>query len=167
MSIFFQSVFTEEPNDNVPKVAMQNVEVQMPNLIISKESVYRQLNSIDISKSPGPDNIHPRILKELALELSKPLTIIFNNVINTSNLPKEWKKGNITAIFKKGQRNLASNYRPISLTCLAAKIMEKIIRDHIIAHMKANKLFSNKQYGFISGRSTTLQLLYLINGQKP
>ena len=64
---------------------------------------------------------------------------------------------------KKGNKSQAKNYRPVSLTSVVCKIMEKIIREHIIKHMKVNGLFSKKQYGFISGRSTTLQLLEVID----
>jgi hypothetical protein len=57
---------------------------------------------------------------------------------------------------------MASNYRPVSLTCILCKVLEKFVRDHIVNHMKRNTLFSPKQFGFISGRSTSLQLLYVL-----
>ena len=57
---------------------------------------------------------------------------------------------------------MPQNYRPVSLTSVVCKIMEGIIRDHIIEHMKINKMFSDKQFGLISGRSTTLQLLNVL-----
>jgi hypothetical protein len=78
-------------------------------------------------------------------------------------IPKEWKKATISAIFKKGNRSMAGNYRPVSLTSVVCKLLEKIIRQHIIKHMKINKLFSNKHFGFISGRSTSLQLLEILD----
>ena len=57
---------------------------------------------------------------------------------------------------------MASNYRPVSLTCILCKVLEKCIRDNIVNHMKRNTLFSPKQFGFISGRSTSLQWLYVL-----
>ena len=89
--------------------------------------------------------------------------MIFNNSLNKIKLPLVWKSANVSAIFKKGEKKLANNYRPISLTSVVCKIMESIIRDQMIAHMKRNLLFSNKQYGFITGRSTTLQLLNVLD----
>lgn len=77
-------------------------------------------------------------------------------------MPDEWREGCITAIFKKGSRKRASNYRPVSLTCILCKQLETFVRDHIVDHMKKNSLFSPKQFGFISGRSTSLQLLYVL-----
>ena len=66
-------------------------------------------------------------------------------------------------MFKKGNRSMAGNYRPVSLTSVVCKLLKKIIREHIIKYMKVNKLFSNKQFGFIPGRSTSLQLLEVLD----
>ena len=96
---------------------------------------------------------------ELIHQIATPLTIIFRNSLRTHRIPEQWKQAAISAIYKKGNTKLACNYRPISLTRVACKCMEELIRTHIIHYMKNNKLFSRKQYGFISGRSTTLQLL--------
>ena len=79
------------------------------------------------------------------------------------NITNEWREGCITALFKKGSRKMASNYRPVSLTCILCKVLESFVRDHIVNHMKRNTLFSPKQFGFISGRSTSLQLLYVLD----
>ena len=65
--------------------------------------------------------------------------------------------------IKKGSKHLAENYRPISLTSLVCKLMEAIIKATIIDHVTVNKLLSSKQYGFLSGRSTTLQLLHYLD----
>ena len=78
-------------------------------------------------------------------------------------IPNEWKKAQVSAIYKKGDRKLASNYRPISLTSILCKCMEGIVRDHIMDYMSRNNLFSNKQYGFLRGRSTTTQLLQVLD----
>jgi hypothetical protein len=135
----------------------------MPELIINEEMVLKQLNSLKIDKSPGPDELHPRLLKELAKSLTKPFGIIFNQSLRLKMIPKEWKKATISAIFKKGNRSMAGNYRPVSLTSVVCKLLEKIIREHIIKNMKVNKLFSKKQFGFISRRSTSLQLLEVLD----
>jgi hypothetical protein len=78
-------------------------------------------------------------------------------------VPQLWKEGNITALFKKGDKAEPGNYRPVSLTSVVCKTMEKLVREIIVNHMSANKLFSNKQFGFISGKSTTLQLLKVMD----
>jgi hypothetical protein len=78
-------------------------------------------------------------------------------------VPDSWKEGNITALFKKGDKSNPGNYRPVSLTSVICKLMEKLVRVIIVNHMIKNELFSNKQFGFISGRSTTLQLLRVMD----
>jgi len=130
---------------------------------ISDEMVLKTLRKLKISKSSGPDGLHPRFLRELASSLCIPIAIIFRTSLETMEVPVEWKQARISAIFKKGSKKLASNYRPVSLTSIVCKSMEHIIRDKLVSHMKANKAFSPKQYGFISGRSTCLQLLKVID----
>jgi hypothetical protein len=125
--------------------------------------VLKLLQNLKTDKSPGPDSLHPRLLFEIKESIAEPLSIIFNQSLALKTVRKEWKNSQISAIFKKGNTSQAQNYRPVSLTSVVCKIMEKLIRLHIINHMKANKLFSNKQYGFIEGRSTALQLLEVID----
>ena len=135
----------------------------MRELEISRVFVEMALNKLKIDKSPGPDKIHHRILKELARSLSVPLSIMYRDSIDKGYVPDEWKKAQISVIYKKGSRSLASNYRPVSLTSIVCKTMERLIIDHIIEYMKENSLFSKKQFGFISGRSTSLQLLTVLD----
>jgi len=88
------------------------------------------------------------------------LLLLFESSYKLGKLPDEWKLGHVTAIYKKGNKGDPSNYRPISLTSIRpiCKLMESIIRDHIMEFFFQNSYFSNKQYGFIKGRSTVLQL---------
>ncbi len=95
--------------------------------------------------------------------LSTPLEGIFQKSLDDKELPLDWKQARISAIYKKGNRSLAGNYRPVSLTSIVCKSMERIIRDWIVTHMTENKLFSKKQYGFIKHRSTVLQLLKVLD----
>ena len=159
---YFQSVFTQEPPGDTPPVAHRNYD-QPVHINITPEIVRKKLQKLNISKSPGPDALHPRILNELSHTICTPLSIIYNQSIVSGTLPSQWKTANITAIHKKGNKSLASNYRPISLTCIVCKILESIIRDAVMKHMIKNNLLSNKQYGFISGRSTVLQLLHVLD----
>ena len=107
----------------------------------------------------GPDEVHPKILKELSWELSQPLSILFNKSIEESELSRTWKTALISVLFKKGDKTLASNYRPVSLTSIICKVLESIVKDHLVEYMVLNNLFSDKQHGFINGRSSNLQLL--------
>ena len=159
---FFMSVFTEEDNDEVPDMDMRT-EAKMEKFEISKEEVHKLLQKVNTSKSPGPDEIHPRMIKELGDELSTPLHILFNRSLKEGKIPTGWKMANITAIHKKDDKDDPNNYRPVSLTSIIGKLLETIVRDKISDHMTKNKLFSTKQYGFIKGRSTLLQMLTVMN----
>ena len=120
-------------------------------------------DNLNVCKSVGPDGVHPRLLKELSNHLCEPLARLFNNSLAVGELSKEWKQGRISAIFKKGNRKNAGNYRPVSLTSIIGKCMEQCVKDHIVNHMIRNKLFSTQQFGFIKSRSTVLQLLNVID----
>ena len=88
-----------------------------------------------------------------------PLRIIFTSSLEEEKIPDIWKVGHISAIHKSGSSSKAENYRPISLTSVPGKIMERLIRDRIVYHMTENNFFSPEQHGFISGKSCTTQLL--------
>lgn len=162
LSDYFASVFTKEKDGDIPEPITVNIQEEISELSINRELIIKYLDTIKIDKSPGLDRLHPRLLVELKREIAHPLLLIFKQSINTSKLPEDWKKAQISAIFKKGNKSQAKNYRPVSLTSIVCKTLEKIIRDHIVNHMNKNKLFSDKQYGFIKGRSTTLQLLEVL-----
>ena len=162
LSEFFASVFTNEPTSEPPTLSLPTTPTQMPAIEVTSDMVCKKLEQLKPGKSSGPDKLHPRILKEVAEEISIPLTSLFQTTLQTGRIPQQWKAATVTAIHKKGDRSCPSNYRPISLTCIPCKIIESIVRDHILDHMNDHNLFSPRQYGFISGRSTTLQLLHVI-----
>ena len=159
---YFSSVFTIEPDGHIPDIEMKKTNTKLEEINITEEAVKKKLKNLNANKSPGPDKIHPRILKELHEPLSKPLTLLFRDAVKLEEIPDEWKTATVSAIFKKGQKNKPQNYRPVSLTCICCKLLETFIRDDIVHHMKENKLFSNSQFGFIGGRSTVLQLLHVL-----
>ena len=114
---------------------------------------------MNVTKSMGPDSLHPHLLKEVACEISLPLSIIFNKSLISGSIPDDWRLANITAIFKKGDRNNPENYRPISLTCILCKVLESIIKDHIMIYLERNDMLSQCQHGFRYQRSCVTQLL--------
>jgi hypothetical protein len=77
--------------------------------------IINRLKKLKIGKAPGLDGIAPKLLIEASLELSKPLNILFNNSLQGGVVLKDWKKANVSALFKKGSSELAGNYRSLSL----------------------------------------------------
>ena len=159
----FASVMVDEPEGDIPRLPQKHLTTPpLDTIHVTPEMVLKKLNNLDVTKSPGPDETHPRILKEVASSIAPALAILFNNTLKSHKVPDDWRTALITAIFKKGDKSDPGNYRPISLTCIICKALESIIYDHIVQHMIRNKLFSKSQYGFISKRSAALQLLNVL-----
>ena len=159
----FASVMVKEPEGDTPKLTPRTLlTAPLSSIVITEEMVSKKLKNLDASKSPGPDDIHPRELKDTAPAIVPALALLFNESLKTHSMPDDWKSGVITAIFKKGDKSDPGNYRPVSLTCIICKILESIIFDFIIKHLRKNKLLSKSQYGFISKRSASLQLLTVL-----
>ena len=106
------------------------------------ENILKNLNT---AKPPGPDGMHSRELVELKNEMTKSIKMIFEMSLYQGCLPQFWRKGHVTPIFKKGKRDTPESYRPVSLTSIACKLMETMIRDEVMEHMTRNKLLSNLQ----------------------
>ena len=161
---YFSSVFTiENTEGGVPYFPKQEYQKELTNIMITREKVLKKLKAIKTNKSPGPDRMHPRVLHEIADSIVDPITHIYCTSLKTMTLPAEWRHAIVTAIYKKGPKTLASNYRPVSLTPILCKVMESFIRDATHEHMIANNLYSDKQFGFINARSTTLQMLHVLD----
>ena len=93
--------------------------------------------------STGQDD--PRIIRALEDKLARPLTHIFNNSVETGIIPEDWKSTNVTAIHKKGSRQEPENYRPLSLTSVVCKTMERLVKGRLITHLKMNNLIGDSQ----------------------
>ncbi|XP_069119010.1 uncharacterized protein [Argopecten irradians] len=109
---YFSSVFTVEPQDDIPVLKKLSIENPFINTDISELEVLNILKSLNPTKSPGADNIHPKVLKETADILKTPLCEIFNWSLKTGELPQYLEGSPITAIHKKGDKKNAGNYRP-------------------------------------------------------
>lgn len=110
----------------------------------------------------GPDQIHQRVLIQLATAVVSILTAVFNKSLHSGEVLEDWRKANVAPIFKKGKRYNAENYRPISHTCIALKIMEHIVTKHIVKHLECNNILYMLQHGLRAKRSTETQLLTFV-----
>ena len=119
----------------------------------------KKLLALNPSKSCGPDQMHPRMLKELANEIAPALTELFNKSLEEGVVPLDWRVAAVSPIFKKGKKCMAENYRPVSLTSIVCKVLEGLVREAMIEYLTARNLLSPKQFGFLGKRSTMLQLL--------
>ena len=128
-------------------------------LIISPVKVQEKLQHLNLYKSTGSDMLHPRILRALEDKLARPLTHILNNSVETGIIPEHWKSANVTAIHKKGSRQEPGKYRPINLTSVVCKTMERLVKGRLITHLDMNNLIGDSQHGFRNKRSCLISLL--------
>ena len=157
---FFKSVFTTEDSGSIPKMDDYNFREELKDIDIKEEEIQQILEKLQPRKAPGPDGIPPGILSAAAKELASPLAHLFRQTLEEGNLPSIWKKALVSPIYKrKGSKTSPNNYRPVSLTCIICKILEKIVRKAVMGHLQENNIVTNEQHGFMSGRSCMTQLL--------
>jgi hypothetical protein len=172
---FFQSVFVDENDKSLIwfNYFMHNIygeEVAEPfmlakqldcplldNIFFTPNDVRKLLLAINPNKAMGPDEIHPRVLKESAEVLYFPLYCILRQSIDQCKLPNIWKQANVSPIFKKGDKTSTGNYRPVSLTSQICKLCEKLVRERVVNHLES--MICNEQHGFRKGRSCLTNLL--------
>ncbi|UYV82625.1 hypothetical protein LAZ67_22000235, partial [Cordylochernes scorpioides] len=119
------------------------------------------LENTDLNKTPGPDGIHGQMISNLGKNGKERLLDIFNNSWKTGKLPQDWKTATIIPIKKLDKSaDDPKNYRPISLTSICCKLMEKIILRRLTYHLDTKNLLPEEQYGFRKGHGTIDQLLF-------
>ena len=134
----------------------------MDEIQISPAGVYKLLSTLQIHKATGPDRLPAQLLKELSLEITPVLTMLFQASINQGIIPEDWKKAEVVPIFKKGERCKPVNYRPVSLTSIVCKTLEHIVCSSIHQHLDDHHILSDAQHGFRKKRSCTSQLVLAI-----
>ncbi|CAM5129064.1 unnamed protein product [Eretmochelys imbricata] len=158
LNAFFASVFTNKVSSQTAALGITTWGIDgQP--CVEKEVVRDYLEKLDVHKSMGLDELHPRVLKELAAVIAEPLAIIFENSWRTGEVPDDWKKANVVPIFKKGKKEDLVNSRPVSLTSVPGKIMEQVLKESILKHLHERKVIRNSQHGFTKGRSCLTNLI--------
>ena len=159
----FTSVFTTgETTTNLPQLTT-NPLPSIEDIHITTQGVLNLLQNQNTNKATGPDGLSAHFLKSAASSIAPLLAYFFELTLRQGILPNDWRTAHVSPIFKKGDRSLASNYRPVSLTSICCKIMEHILFKHIIQHLQTNNVLSDAQHGFQRRRSTETQLLLCIH----
>eukprot|EP00061_Rhincodon_typus_P003667 g20667.t1 len=155
---YFVLVFTKEKDMSDIEVRDEFVNT-VENVNVLKEEFLGILNCIKVDKSPGPDGMYPRLLREAREEIVGALTDIFTSPLTTGEVPEDWRLANVVPLFKKGNRDNPGNYRPVSLTSVVGKLLEKILRHRKYAYFLENGLVSEMQHGFVRGKSCLTNLI--------
>ena len=156
---FFSVFSVDSPGEKPLLEQLTAAKSQFGAEIFSSTAIENCLASLDKHKPPGIDGLHSFVLVEARKELALPLSLLFSQSFNSAQVPSSWKQANITPIFKKDSKVIASNYRPISLTSIPCKIMERLIRNAMIKHLVDNNLLNPNQHGFSPGKSCATNLL--------
>jgi hypothetical protein len=114
---------------------------------------------LDPRKASGPDDINHRMLIATKNTFCRPLCKLFNLSLRKKCFPSFWKLANVIAVFKKSDKSIASNYRPISLLSCISKIFERTSFKYGFNHISRYTYIHKLQSGFLSGYSTTHQLV--------
>ena len=154
----------------------QNADFYMPSVCttdgfsfdrIDVSTVLSHLTTLDVSKATGPDGLSAAFLKEVANEIAAPLTNLYNQSLHNGMIPAGWKQSHITPVHKGGKRDDPSNYRPISVVPMLAKVLEKIVSVQFSQYLEQNNLLHPHQGAFRFGKSTEDILLltvdYIVN----
>ena len=158
----FQSVFTLEDTSSLPQLP-PNPYPQVDKAIILTPGLEKQLQKLKPNKSAGPDQISPWLLMTFAPQCAQILPVIFTQSYESGILAEEWKKALVSPVYKKDDKSLPNNYRPISLTCMSCKIMEHVLCSHLSNHLEINNILTPHQHGFWKGFSTETQLISVLD----
>ena len=124
-----------------------------------EEDVHSALQGLDVRKATGPDGITAHLLKSTASVIAPSITKLFNNCITSGETPYEWKEANITPIGKSSSGNMPSDYRPISVLSVIAKVYESLIHGQLYSYLSTNSLLHPSQSGFRPSHNTQDVLL--------
>ena len=118
------------------------------------------LSSLKVRKTPGCDEIPPCLLRECARCITPSLATLFNMSFESGKIPTEWKKALVVPAFKRGDKSLLMNYRPIFLLCIVSKVQERIVFNKLYRFLQS--ILSLHQSGFRKADGTEFQLVRLV-----
>ena len=150
-------------NNSILPVFNFLTDKRIDRIIIQDDDILTLIRHLNPNKASGSDGISGHMLLLCDNSIVLPLKIIFKNILETSSYPDIWKRANVTPIFKKNDKQVIQNYRPISLLPIIGKMFEKVIFNNLYNYLNDNNLITKNQSGFRPGDSTSNQLLYLVN----
>ena len=159
----FQSNFTED-DGNAPHIPPRHLPSKMFSIdSVDESTISTLLQKLTNKSTRTPDNLPEILLKNLRFSITKFLCMFFALSLQRGQTPSQWKTAIVVPIYKKAAKNNPRNYRPISLTSVICRLMEKFICSLLLSYLLSHDLLSHQQHGFLPGRSTNTQLLEALN----
>ena len=155
--LFTEVTCIDDDNVDFPDMASLT-DSRLDIIQLSTRDVTDAIASIPANKSPGPDNISPYLLHQINLSIAPVLVRLFNRSLQESKFPSVWKRSDVIPIHKKGERSDPCNYRPISLTSILSKVLEKAVAKYLLSYLTSNNLIYKFQSGFLQNHSPAHQL---------
>lgn len=156
----FKSIYTDTPcseeNISYPFEIEQKFNF-MPNICVDEDAVKEEINRIDEKVNSGPDKIPTIFLKRCMNQITTPLTILFNQSLQSGRQPEIWKKSFMIPIHKSGKTNDVNNYRGVLNQSAIPKMLDKIVSEYLISHLY--QVISDTQHGFAANRSTITNII--------
>ena len=144
----------DEPNpSNLPEHPIDPEAPSLAEITATKKDVKDLLSILDVNKAYGPDGISPKVLIEGAPAIIDSITKIFNLSLSQGIFPNSWKLANVVPIYKKAEEFFTSNYCPISLLSILAKVFERVVFKYLFNYFRDNFMISLWQSGFLPGTS--------------
>ena len=159
----FHSVFKMDDGISLNLTCKVPQSNHMNDIDVTISDTAKSVRLVPDKLSRTPDGIPAYFLKRVAPSMLVVLTHLFNLTFSKEAIPFQWRCAIVSPIYKKGSRDISSNYRPVSLTCVLCRVLEHIIVEKLHAHLYTNNLLSSNQFGFLPGKSSCPQLLCVLS----
>ena len=160
-NMFNQFFFQQFSAESLYDVDIDFTNDEKFNTDFNPNSIKNLLQNNDINRAQGPDNLNGAIFKNCSDTLCQPLSIIFKLIYNIGLIPSQWKRANVVPVHKRNDCLSTCNYRPIYLTGICSKIMERVVYAELLKHTL--HLIDDRQHGFLHNRSCTTNMVNLID----
>lgn len=158
----YESAFSKprrEYSEITSTLRHQDADIEITNIVFTARDIENVITGLRTCSAAGPDQIPAVLLKNCATAVSVPISMLWKASLETGQIPKTLKHGNITPIHKGGDRTDPRQYRPVALTSILIKVFERIVANHLINYMNEHSILNPGQHGFLKGRSCISQLL--------
>lgn len=157
---FFQKQYIQSGNINLTDILNTCGENTLE-IDIEEDDICKALESINVNKGAGPDGISPKLLRNCVASLTEPLTTLFRKSFDEGHMPAALKTSRIVPIFKSGKKTIVTNYRAVVIIPTIAKVFEVVMFNKISIFVRERT--TQNQHGFVKGRSTSTNLMEMVN----